>query len=88
MTAPKPQICPLGFIQSDETGPTGQKKNACRHCGRTKEFHKKRAEEQILPSDIVASEWLEKAGYKNAPYFELARVVLTRYIEYERIGKE
>jgi hypothetical protein len=72
--------CPE-FVQSFEKGGSLSIRNSCLKCGRTKAAH---VEKVDIPSDQLASEWLIKAGYERAPYFELVRVILTRYIEHTR----
>jgi hypothetical protein len=78
---PKASDCPLGFFQSDERGGSHSLRNACRHCGKTKEAHEK---EVNLPSDELAKRWLLIAGYRTAPYYNIALKVLTSYIEYQK----
>ncbi len=71
--------CPE-YFQSDEKGASHTLRNACRRCGRTKEAH----ERQKLPSYLMADEWLESKGYQKMPYYELAKNLLTHYIEDSR----
>lgn len=76
----------IEFKQSYEKGASLSMGDACVRCGKTKAAHETSPEfvEPLVPSDQVAVEWLNRAGYAGQPYFELVRVVLTRYIEDQR----
>jgi hypothetical protein len=64
------------------TTSSGSEQDSCLQCGRTEEWHKKIEQEPKRPSYERADDWLTQSGYKGTTFYELAKVLLTSYIEW------
>ena len=67
----------------------GRDKNSCLRCGKTKEWHDSQHTklcEQTVPAAEVAAKWLESKGFGNHPFFVPGKMLLTKFIEDERMN--